>query len=128
MSQSVLIPESFLADKDDEIKELVELPAKAYAVDIDDESYGCAFRRFLLFAHCPDYLADHFPGIDRTTIFYNQYYWFVRFSRLFMRKHGPDAGLEQQAFQMIENAECEVDLEVVDSLDSLAEMPQQVQA
>lgn len=118
MAQDVLIPESFLAEKDDEIKELVRVPAKTYAVKMEDDSYGTAFRNFLLFAHCPDYLADHFPGIDRTTIFYNQYYWFVRFSRLYMKKHGMDAGLEQQAFQMVENADCEIDLAIIDSLET----------
>jgi len=120
MSQEFLIPEAFLAEKDLEIKDLIVGPAKAYVVDIEDEIYGPSFRRFLLFAHCPDYLADHFPGIDRTTIFYNQYYWFMRFSRLYISKHGFDAGLEQQAFKMIENADCELDFAI---LDSLSETP-----
>jgi hypothetical protein len=118
MALEVLIPESFLAEKDDEIKELVRVPAKTYAVESEDDSYGAAFRNFLLFAHCPDYLADHFPGLDRATVFYNQYYWFVRFSRLYMKKHGKDAGLEQQAFQMVENADCEIDLTIIDSLET----------
>jgi hypothetical protein len=35
-----------------------------------------------------------------------------------MKKHGKDAGLEQQAFQMVENADCEIDLTIIDSLET----------
>lgn len=36
--------------------------------------------------------------------FYNQYYWYLVFSKLYQASSGFDAGVEQQAFRLLESA------------------------
>lgn len=54
--------------------------------------------------------------IDEALAFYNAYYWFERFVRARIAEHGPDAGLEQQAFQLLEHAPIELDPDVMTAL------------
>ena len=52
--------------------------------------------------------------------FDNRYYWFTRFACLAQRTFGYDAGIEQQAFQIIEYAECEIDAGLLEQLVTAA--------
>ena len=51
---------------------------------------------------------------------YNRYFWFRRFANAHRAKFGEDAGIEQQAFQILEYADCEVDLTQVERLEAAA--------
>jgi hypothetical protein len=51
----------------------------------------------------------------------NRYFWFRRFILLWTREHGPDAGLEQQAFQMLETCELEIDWEFLKQVETAAQ-------
>lgn len=42
-------------------------------------------------------------------VLYSQYYWFIQFKYQYSAKEGYDAGMEQQAFQLVENLFNELD-------------------
>jgi len=75
---------------------------------------------YLFYSRHPS--VSSFLGIDLDDErkFYNAYYWFQRFAKLYMDKHGYDAGLEQEAFKMLEDANLDLDFEVIDMLDAKA--------
>ncbi len=50
-------------------------------------------------------------------VLYNRYYWFLRFAKIHSEQHGKDAGIEQQAFQILENAMTDIDWAVVEAID-----------
>ena len=80
---------------------------------------GEALARSLLFEHWPD-LVGGSEELDRERLLYNRYYWFVRFVALWQAAHGYDAGLEQQAFQMVEQADMQLDWDLLQQLDARA--------
>jgi hypothetical protein len=116
-----LIPENILQRKDQEIGELIKSSDQVYAIAIDDELYGPAFRHYLLFSRWPYLLKRDVPDLDAQIIFYNAYYWFVKFSKLYMAKHGYDTGLEQQAFQILENADFNIDWVMIEQIEHQVE-------
>jgi len=70
------------------------------------------FRYYVLFS---EGLATSvgLDGIDTSRAFYNSYYWFERFVRAQSEAHGYDAGLEQQAHQLLEDSPIELDPDVM---------------
>lgn len=53
---------------------------------------------------------------------YNRYFWFRRFANAHCAKFGEDAGIEQQAIQILEHAECSIDWSQVNELESSARL------
>ena len=76
-----------------------------YVVDIDSTEFGKEFSWYLLFYHWPDLVRFRFPCVSEAELFYNAYYWFRVYSHTYMKIHGRDAGLEQQAFRLLEQAD-----------------------
>jgi hypothetical protein len=60
------------------------------------------------------------PELSAADRVYNRYFWFVRFKQLAAEQFGPNAGIDQQEFQILEQAECELDWNAIAELDSLA--------
>lgn len=87
-----------------------------FRIDFDDAAYGPAFRRYPLLSRWPELLNGRAP-LTEAARFYNTYYWFLTTIRLWNAKHGYDAGMEQQAFQMLEHADASVDLAVVEAIE-----------
>ena len=54
---------------------------------------------------------------------YNRYVWFARFKLQAAQQYGPDPGIDQQAYQIIEQANCQLDWNTVAQLDSVAAQP-----
>lgn len=106
--------ESDLVDSDDAIRRACDGPHEGISIDLDDKSYGPAFRRYLLFHRLPHLVAGQ---LNEQDIFYNAYYWFKVFAKQYMAKHGQDAGIEQQAFQMLESVDFEVDWSVIQVIE-----------
>ena len=79
---------------------------------------GDALGWSLLFERWPDLLAA--SPVDRKIAFYNRYFWFKRFATLKQARDGYDAGLEQQVFRLLEQAEFEVDWSLLERLDAEA--------
>lgn len=112
MSSAPIIPAEALAGIDDN-----ELRRRAsqldLAVDLDDPEVRPLLWS-LAFARWPDLLPVR--DLDEPTLFYNQYFWFVRFIRRWQAAHGSNGSLEQEASKLLENAPADVDWEIVDRL------------
>lgn len=80
-----------------------------------------AFRYYLLFSDPACIRAAGLDDIPVTSLFYNRYYWFKRFVNQRATVHGYDAGLEQQAFKLLEAAPEDVDWSVLEALDVQAD-------
>ena len=89
-----------------------------FNIDVSDNDYSHAFIYYLFFSQCS--VENVIPNLNKQAKFYNSYYWFKRFVALYARIHGYDAGLEQQAFKILELSNFEIDFELTDQLDKLA--------
>ena len=87
-----------------------------HSAGIDDPDALAAFRNYLLFRDPTAIVRAGLEPLNKEEQFYNKLYWFLSFARLCESLHGFDAGLRQQAFQLIEHAECEVDWSVVQQI------------
>jgi hypothetical protein len=59
-----------------------------------------------------------FGELDSVALFYNEYYWFKRFVLIQEATNGPDAGLEQQAFQLMETAPGKVNWTILEAIEA----------
>jgi|SRR5579871_4127248 len=77
-----------------------------------------SLRMFLRLTHRSHLFLDR--GWAPEEVFLSRYYWFRRFVTLQSLKYGFDAGLEQQAFQILEYPfpECEVDWSVLEGIEN----------
>ncbi len=99
--QNQIIPESKLQALDAEIRTVIKGSVTSYSVNIDDADYGAAFIYYLFFAEHPSRCSILGGELSDVVLFYNKYYWFRRFMALYMRKHGYDASLEDQASDIL---------------------------
>jgi hypothetical protein len=72
-------------------------------IPIEEGEVGDALAWALLFEHWPELVPD--ASVDPEAAFYNRYFWFKRFAALKQKRDGPDAGLEQQVFKMLDELE-----------------------
>jgi len=119
MSKHPLIPPESLVPIQAELLHRIDRLDPPPAVDVREGEAGEALARSLLFEHWPD-LVGGSEELDRERLLYNRYYWFVRFVALWQAAHGYDAGLEQQAFQMVEQADMQLDWDLLQQLDARA--------
>ncbi len=89
---------------------------------MNDEAYGRPFSYYLLFTHWPFLLPT---VLDKPQVFYNRYYWFQHFGKVYQGKRGPDAGVEQQGFQLLESADFDLDWQIIEKLDARAKRASQ---
>jgi hypothetical protein len=117
-SADPLVPEAALREHSAAIRAATATAAAGYTAALDEPG-GAALRHHLLFA---DASRAHVAGfsLDAVALFYNQYYWFKRFVCERDAARGHDAGLEQQAFQLLESAPDDVDWSVIEAIDALA--------
>jgi hypothetical protein len=114
-----LVPRDLLATKYEEVDQRIDRLTVRYNLELlDDEVCGRAFRYYLLFTHWPSLIDPEGAALSPADIFYNRYRWFLAFAKLHQAKHGVDAGLEQQAFQLLEDAETEVDWTVIEAIEA----------
>ncbi len=78
--------------------------------------HGAALSIFLALSYFP-HVALGIADFSEVDLFYNKYYWLLKAVRGWQRDHGLDAGLEQQAFQILEHAGIEVDWDVVEKIE-----------
>jgi hypothetical protein len=111
-----------LVDEEDLAR--IDVPAPCVD-DIDpdalaDPQAGTSLRAFLTLTDCcHDFIKNGWSPED---VFYSRYYWFRRFVDLRVASSGPDAGLEQQAFRILEHPhpDCDPDWYVLEQVESLA--------
>jgi len=88
---------------------------------LDDPIAGPSLTRYLILTELPGAMAE----LDLTpeAIFWSRVYWFERFSVLRRHATGFDAGLEQQAHQLLEhpNPPCDPDWSHLEAIHTRAE-------
>lgn len=116
MSQDVLIPQDLLSPTKEEL--YARIARLKPDIILDAGIVGEALGWSLLFERWPNLLPG--PLIDSEVAFYNQYFWFKRFATLKQERDGYDAGLEQQVFHLLEQADFDVDWSLLERLDTEA--------
>ncbi len=69
---------------------------------LDHPQYGRALKVYVLLTEAPELLEDLGAGAER--VLWSRYYWLLRFAKLHRAAEGDDAGIEQQTFQLLEEA------------------------
>jgi len=116
MSEHPVVPVETLSPVKEEL--FARIAQLTPAWEIEPGEVGEALAWSLLFERWPDLVPG--PPLDPKTAFYNRYFWFKRFATLKQQKDGYDAGLEQQAFQLLEYSELDLDWELLGQLDAEA--------
>jgi|GEM_PF-2037398 len=83
---------------------------------LNDKFYGKSLKLYLLLSY-----SSVLSSEDPVLIFYNRYYWFLTFVEKYKLKNGDDAGLEQQAFKLLEEVDKidgDLDWGIVEQLNS----------
>lgn len=88
------------------------------AIDVTPDATGLALSRALMFERWPELLPT--GTLDPQRAFYNRYFWFRRFATLWQDTHGGDAGIEQQALQILEHVDFDVDWALWEEVDRAA--------
>jgi hypothetical protein len=67
---------------------------------------------------------DMFKGVSPLDIFYNKYYWYILFAKKYQEQFGFDAGIEQQEFKILEEAETfdQIDWVIIESIKKEVEL------
>ncbi len=91
-----------------------EIPADL----LTDDACGPPLRAYLALTQL-QIGADLTPE-DRV---YNRYLWYLRFAQAYHAAFGDDAGIDQQALQILEHADCDIDWSVVERLGEEALQP-----
>lgn len=63
-------------------------------------------------------------NLSEPIVFYNAYYWALVFGMRYVARHGFDAGVEQQAFGVLECAPTDVDWQMVEYVAQIANRQQ----
>jgi len=106
-------------------EDLDRLERQAGVADVANGSDSAvALRRHQLFNSWLRNPDTNDSGLSAEELFYNSYFWFIRYTTTEVLLHGPNSGLEQQAFQMLEYSPVDVDWEALEKIDSLATHPE----
>jgi hypothetical protein len=97
-----------------------ELPQHYDLSLLDAPLSGRALKCYLLLTEMPNLLGEGTVSAER--VLYSRYYWFVLFARLRQAMAGYDAGLDQQALQILEQppTDCELDWLLVERIEAAA--------
>ena len=115
MLEQILIPEQALHECDINSKEIAS-QLESLSLNLENEVYGLALSRYLLLTYFPE-LMELDDEASNLRLLYNRYYWFLRFSCYYHQLHGHNAGIEQQAFQILEKANTEFDWQVIELIE-----------
>jgi hypothetical protein len=114
-----LFPANLLATMEGEVGQRISRLTVQYRQELlDDEQCGRFLRFYLLFTHWPSMVVPEGAELNPTDVFYNRYRWFLSLTRLYHAKHGYDAGLEQQAFKLLEEVGAEVDWSAIEEIEA----------
>lgn len=119
MSKNPLVPlEKLLSVRRELDARIARL--SSLCVSPDSSDVGDALAWSLLFEYWPDLLTG--VSMNQEDIYYNRYFWFRRYATLKQARDGYDLGLEQQVFQLLEQADYkfEPDWALIEQLDNEA--------
>jgi hypothetical protein len=87
----------------------------------NDHQLVKTFQHYLFLEQFSTEIIEHF-SFTYEDILYSQYYWFVQFKNQYSSKIGYDAGIEQQAFLLLENLstglESDIDWKIIQEIES----------
>jgi hypothetical protein len=117
-----IVPIKDLAAAERSLPTKVRKALEARSEDTAHPKYGAALRRHLLFADKAALTAAGLGGLSPDVAFYNAYYWFLVFAQLSQAVRGFDAGVEQQAGELLANhgAGATLDFELIEALEARA--------
>ncbi|MCE9544351.1 MAG: hypothetical protein K8T25_02345 [Planctomycetia bacterium] len=72
---------------------------------------------FLVLTHNPSLMVQDATETEELSVLYDRYYWFTKAVRLWQAIHGYDAGMEQQAFKILESAPSDLNWEIIREID-----------
>jgi hypothetical protein len=117
-----LATEEILADKATALDAARALLPRDYNLALlDDPISGQALKFYLVLTELPLLIAD--LGLSAEEVFWSRYYWFLRHAKLRQATVGRDAGIEQQAFQILEypNPPCDPNWSELKSIETKVE-------
>ncbi|MNN49366.1 hypothetical protein D3C76_706880 [compost metagenome] len=96
--------------KEDEVRQFIsdEKLRQYYNENIEDAHLNELLSRYSFFKKN----ANSIP-LDKPSIYYSIYFWFVQFKERYFELHGHDEGIEQEGFKLLE----EIDIELEDGVD-----------
>jgi len=95
-----LIRDDVLAAMDSSFDSIPGLSDKYNLAFVNDARTGRSLKNYIILTERAELFAAR--GITAEEVFWSRYFWFLRFVNLRQAMHGSDAGLEQQAFQILE--------------------------
>ncbi|AZK45326.1 hypothetical protein [Paenibacillus lentus] len=97
--------------KEDELKNFItnEELRKFYNVNIDDNRLNELLAYYTFFKSND---AGSVP-LDKQSIYYSMYFWFAQFKERHFEVYGPDEGIEQEGFKLLE----EIDYQLEEGID-----------
>lgn len=102
-----VITEIKLKSKLDKLELAKALESRGVKVNTDllfDNYLSNALENHMYLTYLPDLVESPTDSLNR---FYSRYYWLSNFIEKYKKKFGQDAGLEQQLFKLMEEAEHE---------------------
>jgi hypothetical protein len=81
---------------------------------LTDHSFSNDLRKYLSIEQYP----SKFKDVDPSQLYYNKYYYYLKFLVAYQKQVGVDAGLEQQEFKILEEGQnySDVDWEVLERI------------
>lgn len=112
----ILIPENQLTISDELLARLAEeIPAVNWRGL--EEDLKQAYGRYIVLLDGGLRSELGIAALRESIAFYNAYYWVLVFAKRFQERHGFDAGIEQEAFKVLERAPADVDWDVVERVN-----------
>lgn len=91
-----------------ELEEMIELE-KDYSVNFTDIS-DKKLKKYLMYY---DFLSNNIENIiskvDKRSIIYSKYYWYIKYKQRYFEVIGYDAGIEQEGFKLLQEIENELE-------------------
>jgi hypothetical protein len=112
---TLLIPESLLMPLYGEASAKSSTSDVSAEVTLSGTPYEQPYLNYLVLTQLHEKLPCEWQS--DSLVLYNRYFWFLRFAKIRSEQHGKDPGIEQQAFQILENAMADIDWTVVEAID-----------
>lgn len=113
--KTILIPEILLTPLHGEAKAKSSASAISNGAALDGTPYRRPYLNYVVLTHFHEKIPSKWQS--DSLILYNRYYWFLQFAKIHSDQFGRDAGIEQQSFQILENAVADIDWAVVEAID-----------
>ena len=112
----ILIAEDQLRVSDDLLMRLAEKNPAVQWFNLE-EDLRQAYARHIALLDIELRQALGAEELSELSAFYNSYYWILVFIKIYQARHGFDAGMEQEAFKILERAPADIDWQLVERVN-----------